>query len=115
MSKTLEELRAERANKAAEIAVLDGQIDAKLRHTLVKCTSNNHGKGCGQALEIGELEYIQTHWYTPPHGCSGGDYWNLGEGQFVCPHCGHLNRLYDRPEIEGLKRLFKSVVDQYDR
>ena len=115
MTKTLNELRAERDDKANEIAGLDGQIDAKLRKTLVKCSPNNFGKGCGQALEIGELEYIQTHWYTSPHGCSGGDYWNQGEGQFICPHCGHCNRLYDRPEIEDLKHLFKSVIDTYDR
>lgn len=113
--KTLEELRAERASKSNEIVALDGQIDAKLRETLVKCGPNNYGKGCGQALEIGELEYIQTHWYTSPSGCSGGDYWNQGEGQFLCPHCGHRNRLYNKPEIEKLKRLFKSVVDTHDR
>lgn len=115
MKKTLNELRAERDKKASEIASIDSQIDAKLRKTLVKCSPNNFGKGCDQALEIGELEYIQTHWYTSPYGCSGGDYWNQGEGRFICPQCGHQNRLYDRPEIEDLKRLFKSVINTHDR
>lgn len=69
--------------------------------------------GCGAELKISELEYIQTHWYVGPYSCTGGDYWNEGEGKFRCPKCGYLNRLYQRPEVEKLKRFFKSVKDTY--
>lgn len=48
-------------------------------------------------------------------GCTGGDYWKQGEGQFECPKCGHVNRLYDRPDVVELKRYFASVEDVYDR
>lgn len=71
--------------------------------------------GCGAELNVSDLVYIQTHWYTPPSGCTGGDYWNVGEGQFVCPQCGARNRLYERPEVEKLKRYFKSVEDKHGR
>jgi len=74
--------------------------------TVVECK-------CGLQFWIRDLTYIQTHWYTPPRGCTEGDYWNAGEGQWQCK-CGHLNRLYNKPEIEKLKRLFKDVEDTYD-
>lgn len=71
------------------------------------------GKGCGASFKVSSLTYIQTHWYTPPYSCTGGDYWNMGEGQFKCPTCGALNRLYERPEVEKLKHLFKSTENTY--
>jgi len=71
--------------------------------------------GCGAKLAISDLEYIQTHWYTRPDGCNEGDYWNEGEGQFVCPVCGKLNRLYDRPEVAALKTSFKSIKDIHEK
>ena len=71
--------------------------------------------GCGATLPISDLEYIQTYWYTGPTGCSEGDYWKEGEGQFVCPECGKLNRLYDRPEVAALKTSFKSIKDIHEK
>ena len=65
---------------------------------------------CKRRTKVSNLTYIQTRWYTPPHGCTGGDYWNDGEGQFDCPKCGENNRLYERPEVEALKWFFKDVV-----
>ena len=76
---------------------------------------------------------IQTHWYTPPRGCTEGDYWNEGELQFVCPETGIINRLlfsnYDVPYEERMdfdnnpgkqfkrnyKKLFREVKESYDR
>lgn len=91
--------------------------------SLVRCTGwsvdprKPHGvtNGCGRKIAVKNLEYIQDYWYTEPHGCSEGDYWNLGEGQFVCPHCGRLNRLFARHDVVDLKPHFKSVVDKHDR
>lgn len=81
----------------------------------VQCTSQvATGKGCGAWTPIRNLVYVQTHWYTHPHGCTGGDYWNEGEGQWKCPKCGHVNRLHESPEIEALKPYFKGVFDTYD-
>ena len=80
----------------------------------VTCTSIGKGKGCGKKTQIMNLIYIQTHWYTAPHGCSGGDYWNAGEGQFDCPKCGYRNRLYDRPKIMELDRYFKSIENVHE-
>jgi len=98
-------------------AVLDRReksIADKYRNTLVKCTSQvATGKGCGALHAIKELTYIQTHWYTAPHGCTGVDYWNKGEGQFICPSCGHRNRLYASPDVQKMKHHFKAVEDTY--
>ena len=112
--KTLDELQKERETAQAQIARIDGEINARKAQTLARCESNNFGPGCKAAFEIRELEYIQTHWYTHPHGCSGGDYWTQGEGQWICA-CGHRNRLYNRPDIEKMKPLFKSVRDIHER
>lgn len=72
-------------------------------------------RGCGVHHKVSDLKFVQTYWYTPPSGCTEGDYWNLGEGQFKCPSCGTLNRLYERPEVEALKPYFKFVEERYDR
>lgn len=70
---------------------------------------------CGSLLSVKNLVYIQTHWYTEPYGCVSGDYWNEGEGQFVCSKCERLNRLYERPKVQAMKKLFKEVKDEYKR
>lgn len=76
------------------------------RQCLLQCQK------CSAESVVGETEYIQTHWYTSPHGCTGGDYWNAGEGQWVCPN-GHKNRLHDQPEVVKLKYVFKSIRQCY--
>ena len=70
---------------------------------------------CHTEAMVKDLVYIQTHWYESPHGCMGGDQWHPGEGQILCPHCGARLRLYDRPDIVALKRLFKEVKDVHER
>ncbi len=88
--------------------------DAK-RNSLVQCTTQfATGKGCGAFLTIKDLTYIQTHWYVKPYGCTGGDYYRPGEGQFKCPHCGHINRLYVSPEVEAMKPYFKDIEQKYE-
>ena len=93
--------------------LLDKKSDI-LSKTLVKCESNVYGKGCGKKTQIKNLTFIQTHWYEEPWGCNGGADWNPGEGQFICPKCGHKNRLYDRPRIQDLKYSFGKIENQYD-
>jgi hypothetical protein len=87
------------------------------KNATVKCLGDTVGSrnGCGATLRVADLVYIQKHWYTEPFGCSGGDYWNVGEGQFFCPECSTQNRLYERPEVVKLKSYFKSVEDRHDR
>ncbi len=86
-----------------------------LSRKYVTCTNNCYGKGCGKKSRIGNLVYIQTHYYVSPYSCSGGDYWNEGEGQFDCPKCGHRNRMYDRPEVMELDLYFGSRQNVYDK
>lgn len=104
-----------------EISILEGQLvdlhhelNAKPELRTVQCLGRNGGGGCKKRTRIASLTYIQTHWYTPPSGCTGGDYWNDGEGQFVCPKCGELNRLYNRPDVEGMSGAFKEINKTYD-
>ena len=81
---------------------------------------------CKQRYLISTQEYIQTHWYTSPHGCTGGDYWNSGEGQWICPGCSFKHRFDDnadryqtmanefhKPEIVAMKYKFGSIRNCY--
>jgi hypothetical protein len=83
--------------------------------------------GCGNSYAIGELKLRVTHWYVEPHGCTGGDYWQEGEWQFVCPTSGALNRLlfhdysveYSKRHTVGVaaeptfKRLYRDLFASY--
>ena len=80
-------------------------IKEQKRTTLVQCYH------CNTLHKISDLIYIQTHWYTPPHGCTGGDYLTAGEGQFKCPNCELINRLYNSKNVEELKQYFLEVVN----
>lgn len=48
------------------ISFLNEQKNEILSQTRVDCPS------CKESFAIYESEYIQTHWYTPPRGCTGG-------------------------------------------
>jgi hypothetical protein len=118
------------------------QLDAlsKERDKLLDALDKEHANKqirciCGKMHRIKNCEAIQTYWYTSPHGCTGGDYWNEGELRFVCPDDPEvINRLlfsssyavpYDKREHYAhnaedqfkrkYKRLFKSVTDDYDK
>jgi hypothetical protein len=71
--------------------------------------------GCGSELPISSLTYIQTHWYTEPSGCTQGDYWSAGEGQFYCPACKVVNRLGRRHDVVALKEFFGDIEDVHNR
>ncbi len=105
---TLEFLDEEMRKVEATLADLKRRKDNLLKQTLVKCG------WCGAESEIGQLTYIQTHWYEHPYSCTGGDRWHPGEGQWKCA-CGKRNRLFNKPGIEKLKRLFANVEDVYER
>lgn len=91
-------------------------IEDQKRNTMVQCTPCLNGphrpqnKGCGAWTPVKDIVYIQTYYYIQPHGCTGGDYWATGEGNWDCPACGGRNRLYDKPEAAALKPYFKKVV-----
>lgn len=102
------------AEARSVLSMREDAVKEQNKNILVTCTSQTAtGKGCGARHRVGDLQYIQTHWYTPPHGCTSGDYWNHGEGMFRCPSCGHLNRLYATKKIQEIKRFFASVKDEY--
>jgi hypothetical protein len=108
------EEEVEFAKKALDAAFT--RKNGMLPDTLVVCTSQvATGVGCNKVSKIGDLTYIQTYWYDPNTGSPNGGFLRPGEGQFICPHCGHKNRLYENPEIEKLKAYFMEVVDDYGR
>lgn len=109
----LADLKQERGVLKRSLAEVDNQIDDLKAKTVIVCECNVFGKGCGKKFFIKNLQYIQTHWYEKPYGCTGGDTWHAGEGRFICPCCNHINGLYDRKEFESMKHLFESVTDEY--
>lgn len=107
MEKELKKIDRAIAAANKKLVTLHSQKNELLSHTTLRCAE------CDNTFEIKDLTYIQTHWYTPPRSCTGGDYWNEGEGQFDCPHCKTRWRLYKLPDIMKLKHLFKDVVKEY--
>jgi len=92
-----------------EEKVLNEELRKAEGRRLIECEK------CGKRSKVSNLTYIQTHFYTLPHGCTDGDYWSQDEGQFICPHCNCINRLYKRPDICKLKDSFKEVVNTYEK
>ena len=102
------------------IEKLEEQKERRLAKTKIICSRNQTGHGCGATFEIRDIEYIATHWYDSAVGYSGGD-WYEGEGNWDCPECGHRNRLAawgvskdEEKRIKRMKKLFKSVIEEYD-
>lgn len=80
------------------------------QNTLIQCE-------CGNTQKVKDSVFYQTHWYTPPCGCSGGDYWNLGEGRVICSSCGLMIRLnFACEELQNYdwKKAFEKVEDVYE-
>lgn len=83
---------------------------------------------CKLTSALGKWTFIQNHWYTSPHGCTEGDYWNSDKKEdchVTCPLCGTQNRIYNHSEkafflfmfdIAKLseKDIFAEVYDEYD-
>jgi hypothetical protein len=81
------EQRIARATKARELARV--ARDKAMRDLAAKCS------WCGEESPLSAITLIQTHWYTSPHGCTGGDYWNVGERAWECPACKRCCRDLD--------------------
>ncbi|MBU1567757.1 MAG: hypothetical protein KJ630_19295 [Proteobacteria bacterium] len=110
----LEDIEREHKKLTKRLDKLNAKKEKVTSRVAVICESNHaHGKGCGAGFYIDELEFIQTYWYESPYGCTGGDNWLPGEGQFECPKCGHRNRFLERQDIEAMKYSFKSIVDEH--
>lgn len=106
----------------AQIAKLQAGRGAVQRTRLITCYH------CKAQTPIASLTYIQTRWYEQPHGCTGGDRWHDGEGEFVCPSCNGTNRIPHEDETNAitlarsphaglakLNRYFGAVVKRHDR
>lgn len=70
-------------------------------------------KPCGKWFAVADAVYVDVQYWVPPHGCTGGAYWRSGEGHFVCPQCGFLNRTYGRDGIAKLRDHFARTVVAY--
>ena len=111
--KPLSELKAKQTRLNEELQKVQEEIDASLKQTYIVCENDSFGKGCSVAAKIGNKTYIQTWWYESPSGCTGGDTWHPDEGQWKCSHCGKMNRLYNKSDIEKLSHLFKNRVNYH--
>lgn len=106
----------ERLSKAqAEVEKAKQAIVNARARKRIRCAS------CKDSHAINQLDAIQTHWYTSPHGCMGGDYWNAGEIHFICPNTGVRNRILFHGNIDVERkfrsmygRLFKHVEKEYE-
>lgn len=114
LSRAIRKIERQIIKENRKLTLLGEELRKVKGETEVTCSNNNFGRGCARTSKIKDLEYIQTHYYIKPHGCNSGDYYLPGEGRFICPHCGHINRLNDRNEISLIKSSFKSMIDDCD-
>ncbi len=116
---TVQSAIAKAESRLKDLRAKESELLAQnLKVTCTRCAngpSYPFNDGCGAEFPIGEITYLQTHWYVEPSGCSGGDYFKEGEGNWICPKCGGRNRLGYQKEIQKQKRLFKAYVDEYPR
>lgn len=84
----------------------------------LECRGNCHGRGCGHRTKLKDITYIATNYYISPYGCTGGDYWNEGEGNWICPNCNHRNRLIDEDTKllceYSYRKLFRDTKEEYN-
>lgn len=98
-------MKAVEAARAA-LATAEAALNEERRSRLILCR-------CGEMHAIRDLHLIIKHWYTEPHGCTGGDYWTEGEWRFVCPVTSVENRLlFDDYNVEHEKRQTVGVAAQ---
>lgn len=75
---------------ANELQLLNIENDEIQRRKMWRCY------GCFKRTQISKITIIQDHWYVPPRGCTGGDYWNTSNEVYVpCPKCNTINRICD--------------------
>lgn len=98
-----------------KIAKLNDKIDGIRGCWTISCSTDANGDGCGDFFQIKSAIYLRTFWYEEPYGCTGGDNWIEGDGECICPSCGHRIRLYKRPDIMEQRRLFKYIEKCYER
>lgn len=109
---TIEDLKRKKTELIDQASVLNDQIKELTKKQYFVCPERD----CGHKTPIGELAYIQTHWYVHPYSCSGGDYYNEGHGVIKCPKCGEGTQLTGKFKyLADHKSLFKEVIKQYDR
>lgn len=109
VTEALKSLEKKKQSLLKSLRNIEQKIEVEQSKILIDCTS------CHAQHAISDLVYIQTHWYVQPYSCTGGDYWNEGEGNFKCPSCGYVNRTYKREEYEKLKYRFKEITKTYER
>jgi len=113
-------LEGELDNLRLKEAGILASIDERNKRKKIDC------EGCHKSHQIKNLVLIQTRWYTPPSGCTEGDYWNEGEMQFICPETNVINRLlffnddvpygerrnYENDPEEQFRRNYKSLFKE---
>jgi len=83
------------------------------RTTFVICNNNVRGKGCGKKTAIRNLTFIQTLHYEDEPYCGQ---WKDGEGNTICPKCGHRIRLlWENEHVVPYKYLFKDIQEEKDK
>lgn len=113
----LSKIDREVADLERQKSELEKRRQAAIKRKMIKCEGSVLGNGCGRKTQIGKLIYIDFNWYEEPWGCTGGAQWHSGEGHFICPKCGRINRMYNREEWQKLSWYFKDrthVCDGFD-
>lgn len=60
--------------------------EKQLSTKVIKCAS------CEKSNKIKDIELVGVETYVQPYSCTGGDYWQHSEYNYICPHCQVRNR-----------------------
>lgn len=92
MTTSIARIERQQARLEHQIEALESNKIEAIRNQRWQC----HAKSCGKKSKLSTVILVQTHWYTSPHGCSGGDYWNSGERNLICPKCHVRHRMIEK-------------------
>jgi len=71
-----------------EIQALSEEREQIRSRKTIKCE-------CGKRTPLKKLIAIREYYYVSPHGCTGGDYWDLSnEYTWYCSKCEKWHRVY---------------------
>lgn len=108
--------------RAQKDRVRSRQLDG-IRRSLISCPK------CRKKSILSKWTFIKCFWYTPPRGCTEGDYWSYSGTKLcymVCPKCQIDSYIYTHPQrkkIVGLidghgfvpSQIFEKVEKRHNR
>jgi ribosomal protein S27E len=103
----LTEIDAVRAQMRMDAAIVGERELKAIRSMSVAC------RDCKRTSQLHRWTFIQHRSYTPPSGCTGGDYWSDDSVAFchiACPSCGKRSYIFTRRDRGILVASIERII-----